>query len=431
MLQFSKILKSLPVVKNFQSFSLLLVWSAFYLSINLFTFNASAHTEARSSFSARTDGTTINFDYRLNAISIVEMLKRENVTPHEISKSQINNYKDAVDKYLSENVTVTNNDRACTYGKSNFTGYAKAIDKVVVKIPVICPDELDELKIDCSLFLEEETAHGITSTFYHIRAKEQYVFWGHKLAVINVKKLFQPEERKYNSSGQYRGAGRPDKETLDKMKAVSLRIQEENRKLNEQKAQNSASASTSANDKSETTEQAEKLENALLTYIKQGIVHILGGLDHVLFVLSLVIIILTWKRLALILTSFTVAHSITLALGVFNLVKVSPYIVEPLVALSILFVAVENIFKKDPKSRALVTFGFGLIHGLGFSAVLQNLGLDTGDMIPALFGFNIGVEIGQLLIVAPIFPVIIWINKNRHDSYEKLKLIICSLIAIA
>jgi hypothetical protein len=211
------------------------------------------------------------------------------------------------------------------------------------------------------------------------------------------------------------------------MKAVSRRIQEENRKLNEQKARNSESSPDSKG----TTDQAEKLENALFTYIKQGIVHILGGLDHVLFVLSLVIIILTWKKLALILTSFTVAHSITLALGVFNLIKVSPYIVEPLVALSILFVAVENIFKKDPRSRAMVTFGFGLIHGLGFSAVLQNLGLDTGDMIPALFGFNIGVEIGQLLIVAPIFPVIIWINKNRHESYKKLKIIICSLIAIA
>ena len=140
---------------------------------------------------------------------------------------------------------------------------------------------------------------------------------------------------------------------------------------------------------------------ALIQYIPVGFDHIVPkGLDHILFVLGLYFLsarlgVLLWQ-----ISAFTLAHTVTLALGAFGLVTVPAAIVEPLIAASIVFVAIENI--ASPKLqvwRPAVVFGFGLLHGLGFAAVLGEFGLPTGHFIPALVGFNIGVELGQLTVV--------------------------------
>lgn len=136
-------------------------------------------------------------------------------------------------------------------------------------------------------------------------------------------------------------------------------------------------------------------------YIQLGFTHILPlGLDHILFVLALFFLSTDLKAIILQATAFTVAHSITLGLGIYNVISPPASIVEPIIALSILFVAVENIIaEKLNYYRLLLVFAFGLIHGLGFAGVLGELGMPPENYLSALFAFNIGVELGQLSII--------------------------------
>lgn len=145
------------------------------------------------------------------------------------------------------------------------------------------------------------------------------------------------------------------------------------------------------------------------TYIPVGFDHILPkGLDHILFVLGLFFLSTRLTPLLWQVSAFTLAHTITLAMAVLGLVSVPASIVEPLIALSIVYVAVENIVSdKLQRWRPFVIFGFGLLHGLGFASVLGEFGLPEGQVIPALIGFNIGVEFGQLTVIALAF-LLVW-----------------------
>jgi HupE / UreJ protein len=142
-----------------------------------------------------------------------------------------------------------------------------------------------------------------------------------------------------------------------------------------------------------------------LNYVVIGFTHILPhGLDHILFVLGLYLLGTSWRPLLIQVTAFTVAHSITLALGLYGVVAVPSGIVEPLIALSIVYVAVENIItNKLTIWRPAIVFAFGLLHGLGFASVLQEIDLPRADYLTGLIGFNIGVELGQLAVIALAF----------------------------
>ena len=151
-----------------------------------------------------------------------------------------------------------------------------------------------------------------------------------------------------------------------------------------------------------------------LTYLRLGLTHIIPlGLDHILFVLGLFLLAIRWKPLLLQVTCFTVAHSLTLALSVLGLVSLPARIVEPLIALSIVYVGIENIWlARLSRFRLLVVFLFGLLHGLGFARVLIDLGLPSGEFLTALLCFNIGVEIGQISVLVLAFLVLGWF-RNR------------------
>jgi hydrogenase/urease accessory protein HupE len=137
-------------------------------------------------------------------------------------------------------------------------------------------------------------------------------------------------------------------------------------------------------------------------YVGLGFEHILPkGLDHILFVLGLFFLSLHIRPLVWQISAFTVAHTITLALGILGHVTVPASVVEPLIAASIVYVGVENVLSRGLTPwRPVVVFLFGLLHGLGFASVLAELGLPPGQYVPSLIGFNVGVEIGQLTVVA-------------------------------
>jgi hypothetical protein len=147
-----------------------------------------------------------------------------------------------------------------------------------------------------------------------------------------------------------------------------------------------------------------------LQYLGLGFTHILPkGLDHIAFVLGLFLLSPRWKPLLVQVSAFTIAHSITLALSIYGVVSLSPAIVEPLIALSIAYVAFENLATKELKPwRPAVVFAFGLLHGLGFAGVLSELGLPRDQFLNALVAFNLGVEAGQLAVLALAFLLMAW-----------------------
>ena len=136
-------------------------------------------------------------------------------------------------------------------------------------------------------------------------------------------------------------------------------------------------------------------------YLKLGFEHIVPlGLDHILFVLSIFFLSSKLKTVLWQATAFTLAHSITLGLAMYGYIKPLPAIVEPIIALSIFFVAVENLLVQELKpSRIAIVFGFGLVHGMGFAGVLGELGLPPGSYFNALISFNAGVELGQVTVI--------------------------------
>ena len=155
--------------------------------------------------------------------------------------------------------------------------------------------------------------------------------------------------------------------------------------------------------------------NSFADFLLLGVKHIWTGYDHLLFLFGLLIVTRNFVSSLKIITCFTIAHSITLAVATLSLVQISSRIVEPLIAASIVYVGVENLFRgDDPKGRWLLTFAFGLIHGFGFASVLRELGVGangSGITVP-LVSFNLGVEIGQIVIAGIALPVI-WKLRTR------------------
>lgn len=174
--------------------------------------------------------------------------------------------------------------------------------------------------------------------------------------------------------------------------------------------QDQRSASVSLAD--DAGEETQAAAGTLASYFALGVEHILLGLDHVLFVIALILPGGRLLSLAAMITAFTVAHSITLALSVLDIMTVPAWIVEPVIALSIAYVAFENLAMRSAVSRRwAVSFIFGLVHGFGFAGALAEVGLPASALVAALVGFNLGVEAGQLLIIAVLLALLVWLQK--------------------
>jgi hypothetical protein len=166
-------------------------------------------------------------------------------------------------------------------------------------------------------------------------------------------------------------------------------------------------------------------------YLTLGFTHIVPhGLDHMLFVVGLCLLSCSLRSVLLQVSAFTVAHSVTLGLGMYGLVRISPSVVEPLIAISIAWVAIENVFLSELRPwRIALVFAFGLLHGLGFAGALAEVGLPRGEFVTALAGFNVGVEAGQLAVIIASFLLLGW-RFSRHSWYRPFVVVPAS-VAIA
>lgn len=158
-----------------------------------------------------------------------------------------------------------------------------------------------------------------------------------------------------------------------------------------------------------------KSNSSWFSFFKLGMLHILSGYDHLLFLIALLLRKQTLKQYIGIVTAFTVAHSITLSLSVLDIVNLPSLFVESVIALSIVYVALENIFRKKIQNRWAITFAFGLIHGLGFADLLKEMALPKSHLAVALVSFNIGIEVIQLAIVLICLPILFYLHKQKKS----------------
>lgn len=164
-------------------------------------------------------------------------------------------------------------------------------------------------------------------------------------------------------------------------------------------------------------------------YLKLGIEHIRTGYDHLMFLFGLLLLGGSFRGMLKIVSSFTVAHSITLILSALNVITLPIRFTESMIALSIMYIGVENFFLKEASKRWRITFFFGLVHGFGFASVLRERGLPSQGLVPALLSFNLGVEAGQIAIVALMLPVLFGLT-GTLKRYNKEKLLVFTGSAI-
>lgn len=167
-------------------------------------------------------------------------------------------------------------------------------------------------------------------------------------------------------------------------------------------------------------------------YLKLGFTHIIpSGADHILFVMGLCLLSTNIKTILWQATAFTVAHSITLALSMKNIVMAPGAVVEPIISLSIMFVAVENMMIKKLKPwRIMLVFMFGLIHGMGFASALNEIGLPTGKFYTSVIAFNAGVELGQIAVIVAMFSLLIIPYRNKEWYRKRVVFGLSSVITL-
>ena len=157
-------------------------------------------------------------------------------------------------------------------------------------------------------------------------------------------------------------------------------------------------------------------------YFMLGVEHLIGGPDHLLFVFGLLFIVFGWQNLIKTITAFTLAHSITWGLSVLEIVSLPSATIEALIALTIIYLALEIKDEKNNKSTPwLMAFGFGLLHGFGFAGALSEIGIANEQLLLSLLFFNIGIEIGQLIMI-PLFLISIWLLQKVKFNFSVTKL---------
>ena len=162
------------------------------------------------------------------------------------------------------------------------------------------------------------------------------------------------------------------------------------------------------------------MEQQFEAFFKIGYFHILQGYDHLLFLLGLIIVTKNFKSLLSVISAFTIAHSTTLVLSALDILSLPPILTESLIALSIIYVGIENVVRKETKNRWIVAGSFGLIHGAGFSGHLTDIlkgMLQMGNIWTPLLGFNLGIEAGQITVISIVFPLM-WLVRKYGKERE-------------
>lgn len=362
-----------------------------------------------SKYEATTSGNAIAFVFALDRASVLQLLERD-VTHAKLAAEAIGDHRGWFSRYLFERFSVSNAGVPCQHpAELGRFFWDQPTGRVVAVTKFICAAPLSELTIRSLVTHDMPISHELVGDLRHGQTLERSFFYNDTVEARVSLAAMNP------GGGEVR---RPGQRSRFSYVAVPDRVR---RYEGLAAAELGTDASFDAVD--------GRPMRTLVHFVGQGILHILTGYDHVLFILTLLFGVGTWRRLAVIVTSFTAAHSITLIASTLGLVTVPAHVIEPLIAASVLFVAVDAVLRPQASVRATVTFAFGLVHGFGLSNVLRDLGLSGGALVPALLGFNLGVELGQLAIVAPLFPVVLWL-RQRTTTYGRARNVLCGSVAV-
>jgi hypothetical protein len=360
-----------------------------------------------SKYEATTAGRSIGFVFALDKAAVLALLERE-AARAKVPLENVPQYRAFFSQYLFQRFAVSNDGVACTHPPElgRFFWDEPTLQMVAVT-KFTCSSDLSRLTIRSLVTHDLPIPHEMVGDLQHGGTLERSFFHGDTTEVqIDLASLSPPGAEKRRHRARFSYVAVPDKERrYDNLAEAELGVP------------------------LEAGRGHARFGQTLWHFIGQGVLHIFTGYDHVLFIVTLLFGVGSWRRLAMIVTSFTAAHSITLALATLGWVTVPGRIIEPLIAVTVLAVAVDAVLRPKASARLAVTFAFGLIHGFGLSNVLRALGLSGRDLAPALLGFNLGVELGQLAIVAPLFPLVLWL-RNRQPTYARARNVLCGSVAV-
>jgi hydrogenase/urease accessory protein HupE len=361
-----------------------------------------------SKYEATTSGDTIAFVFAFPTRAIVPLVST--LADKTIDRSDLASYEAPFSRYLFDRFSVSNDGEPCEHPPQLTTFFWDApSNRALAVTKFVCRSKLAHLTIRSRVTHDMPVAHELVGDLRHGPALVRSFFSGDDAeASIDLSSLTQS----------------PAPSDPDARRSARPGVPEQERRY-EDLASKALGIDLAGDAGTDVHPMA-----TLAHFVREGVLHIFSGYDHIAFVVTLVLGLATWKRLALIVTAFTAAHSLTLALATFGLVTLSPRLVEPLIALTVFLVAADSLARPKAAPLASVAFGFGLIHGLGLSNVLRDLGLTGRELAPALLGFNLGVELGQLAIVAPIFVLVVRLRR-REATFARVRGAVCLLVALA
>ncbi len=372
---------------------------------------ATAHAPESSLYSkyeATTSGDTIAFVFAFPTRAILPLVST--LADKTIDRSDLASYREPFSRYLFDRFSVSNDDEPCEHPPevTEFFWDSQS-NRALAVTKFVCRSKLAHLTIRSRVTHDMPVAHELVGDLRHGRALVRSFFSGDDAqAQVDLSSLTPSAPSSDQDARRSARPGVPERERRYEdlaSKALGVDLPED------------AGADVHP-------------MATLAHFVREGVLHIFSGYDHIAFIVTLVLGLATWRRLALIVTSFTAAHSLTLALATLGLVTLPPLLVEPLIALTVFLVAADALLRPKAPPRPIVAFGFGLIHGLGLSNVLRDLSLTGRELLPALLGFNVGVEIGQLAIVAPIFVVVVRLRR-RPETFARVRRNVCLLVALA
>jgi hydrogenase/urease accessory protein HupE len=363
-----------------------------------------------SKYEATAYGRSVAFVFALDKTAVVQLVERD--LHEKVGFAELETRRAFFADYLFARFTVSNAGQPCAHsGQLSRFGFDPSTQRVLAVTKFTCPSDLSDLAVRSQVTHDMPTSHTLVGDLQFGRVFDREFFVGDDVeARIPLATLAQgppaPLRIMKRDKGRFLTVAVPD----TKRRYTALAAAELGVKI----VDADAPAAT----------DGASFGAALLHFIRLGVFHIFTGYDHLLFIITLMLAVDAWRRLAIIVTSFTAAHSLTLACATLGWFRVPAGVTEPLIALSVLFVAAESIARPGRGARASLTFGFGLLHGLGLSSVLTDLGLAGRDLAPALLGFNLGVELGQLAVVAPLFPLVLHLRR-RPELFARARRSVC------
>jgi hydrogenase/urease accessory protein HupE len=355
-----------------------------------------------SKYEGTTDGRSVAFVFALDKTAVLSLLERD-AAQHPVQVSEIDGYRAFFSRYVFERFSVANDGVPCEHPDAlGRFFWDDATKRVVAVTKFVCAADLGDLTIRSLVTHDMPISHELVGDLQHGGALVRHFFRGDdveahvELASLPASGVVEPAPTRMRNRFPY------------------VTVPDETRRY-DGLAQAELGAPLPA-------ERATDVHPAatLAHFVGEGIRHIFTGYDHVLFIVTLILSVASWRRLAITVSAFTAAHSVTLALATLGWVTLPSRLVEPLIAASVLFVAADAVLRPNAKTRAPIAFAFGLIHGFGLSNVLRDLGLSGRELAPALLGFNVGVEVGQLVIVTPLFALLLAVRRDGK-AYARLR----------